>query len=461
MQGWLRPQNDGCALRTIAQLLFGFDLLKAGQRDYVAANIWTGSADKPGVQRDLEYTLAVWPQNSGDPWEEVTGQIFFDKFAHRHALILGARMANEVRLVVAGGAVFVLAHSLTHSHHCCTHGEQFGNTTAASVYTKAAAEIESNIISVHWNPSKGIIMEVPNTRELDSATHLGVVRHYYAHEQSESTKAYAVAPSLCPLQIYGHMADGFLDPASEKVQSSVAVLVSSFQNYGDFTINAKDSAAGIPGLMVGRCTWHTHCPSPCDITSHYSNQTPNTPTDLYDHYNGGNPSQPGGGNPWILCTAALANIYYQSASLHAQRGVIEITDVNAAFFEQALGFAAPVLAAQSGADAQDGFALAEMELQLAELRGLVAQRATLQLGTSTGAALARMTKMLTLSGDAILLRLRHHVQPLGFHLPEELNKDSGASQGAHDLTWSYGTMLDALHSRSVAGAAVDAVAARV
>ena len=198
-QGWLRPQNDGCALRSITTMLYAKQLLAAGQRDYVAANIWTGTPDKPGVQRDLQYVVQVWPDNSGDPWEEVTGQIFFDKFVQRLALIMGAELATE-----------------------------FGNTTAATLYTNTAKAIAANIISVHWNAAKGIIMEVPNIRELDSATHLGV--------------------------LYGYAGDDFLGAASEKVQSSVSVLVSSFASYTDFTINAKDTAAGLPGLLVGRCT---------------------------------------------------------------------------------------------------------------------------------------------------------------------------------------------------------------
>ena len=143
----MRPQNDGCALRSITLMKYAKQLIAAGQRDYVAANIWTGTPDQPGVQRDLQYVVEVWPKNSGDPWEEVRGQVFFDKFVQRYALIMGAELATE-----------------------------FGNSTAANLYTQTAAAIEANILSVHWNPSKGIIMEVPNIRELDSATHLGVVR---------------------------------------------------------------------------------------------------------------------------------------------------------------------------------------------------------------------------------------------------------------------------------------------
>ena len=89
MQGWLRPQNDGCALRTIAQLLFGFDLLKAGQRDYVAANIWTGSADKPGVKGKV-ISINLFYTTLQDVSEEAVGAVlqvpnslFFQKSVRR------------------------------------------------------------------------------------------------------------------------------------------------------------------------------------------------------------------------------------------------------------------------------------------------------------------------------------------------------------------------------------------
>jgi hypothetical protein len=65
--------------------------------------------------------------------------------------------------------------------------------------------------------------------------------------------------------------------------------------------------------------------------------------------------------------------------------------------------------------------------------------------------------VLRAAGDGILMRLHHHVMPLGLHCPEELNKDSGASQGAQDLTWSYGTVFGAAVARNKAVAAVQAL----
>jgi hypothetical protein len=38
-----------------------------------------------------------------------------------------------------------------------------------------AQQIQENIQSMHWSQSEGIIMEVPQIRELDSAVHLGAL----------------------------------------------------------------------------------------------------------------------------------------------------------------------------------------------------------------------------------------------------------------------------------------------
>jgi hypothetical protein len=54
------------------------------------------------------------------------------------------------------------------------------------------------------------------------------------------------------------MGDQFLDPSTAEAQSSIAVLVDSFANYTTFSINAADSAAGIPGLLVGRYLYDSY-----------------------------------------------------------------------------------------------------------------------------------------------------------------------------------------------------------
>lgn len=49
------------------------------------------------------------------------------------------------------------------------------------------------------------------------------------------------------------------------------------------------------------------------------------------------------------------------------------------------------------------------------------------------------------AGDNLLKRLKHYT--LNQHLSEQFNRDSGAAQGANDLTWSYQAVLHALEKR--------------
>ena len=106
--------------------------------------------------------------------------------------------------------------------------------------------------------------------------------------------------------------------------------------------------------------------------------------DLYDHYNGGNPNQPSGGNPWILCTAGLADIYYRAAASHAAAGFIKFTALNEDFFTQALDYAQLTRAyhrrQEAGADATGPLVVEETDSDTL-LRAAIASH------TATGASL--------------------------------------------------------------------------
>lgn len=132
-----------------------------------------------------------------------------------------------------------------------------------------------------------------------------------------------------------------------------------------YPVNLQDSAAKVPGILYGRYV-----------------------ADVY-----------GGGNPWVLITAALASLMYQAA-----RSV------------------------------SSGPPLSAEELQ--------AWQAALALDTFNGSAVGFVA-----AGDAVLLRLRHHVKSTGFHLYEQIDKVSGKQYNAKDLTWSYAEVLGALQER--------------
>lgn len=353
---WMRPQNDGPALRVVTLLMWAKKLLAAGEEDFVKQGIYTADASLPGVKRDLEYLFNTIDAPSGDPWEEVRGDVFFAKFSYRAAF----HMAAEVGKLIGDDA------------------------STVQKYADTALQLQADILATHWNSGKNLLMEVPGQRELDSATHLGV--------------------------LYGYLDDSFLDPADTRVQSSVAHLVDTFSsyNYPDFSINGADDAAGLPGILIGRYP--------------------------HDVYNGGNPSQSAGGNPWILCTASLAEVYYRAAQLYSVRGSIRSQDINPLFLKQA---------AELGGLNQS--------VATEVLEGIESANGVTALGSPLFTSVSRI---LLAGGDGVLTRVHAHVVGQDFHMTEQINKKNGDPQGAEDLTWSYGTVILAMDGRAAAAAAV-------
>ena len=130
-----------------------------------------------------------------------------------------------------------------------------------------------------------------------------------------------------------------------------------------------------------------------------------------------------GGNPWVLLTSALAELLYRGASeIIASEGRV-LTGESLAAWGPALG------------------------IDLAQMNATAAE------GLGHAAVAAAMAG----AGDGVLVRLHRHVQPNGFHLSEQIDRNTGVSMAAKDLTWSYANTLKAMHARS---GYFDAVAAR-
>ena len=180
----------------------------------------------------------------------------------------------------------------------------------------------------------------------------------------------------------GYSNDGFLGPTDPRVTATINTL--NFVFYFAYPINLQDSANGVPGIMYGRY-----------------------PGDTY-----------AGGNPWILSTASLAQLFYRGAG-----GIIT-------------GNAIP--AKESHKDWEDIFSLVLNQTHPAHV-----------LKTYTPLEFARLV---TSAGDAVLDRLYVHVQAGNFHLAEQIDKNTGEEVSATDLTWSYATVLKAMHYRNVASA---------
>jgi len=123
---------------------------------------------------------------------------------------------------------------------------------------------------------------------------------------------------------------------------------------------------------------------------------------LYGRYQGDTYA---GGNPWVLSTAALASLFYRGATYILQHG----TPSSDALAQWKTAFNAPSLPTSASALAQ----------------------------------------VFAAQGDGVMLRLRSHVTARGFHLDEQIDKNTGAQISAEDLTWSYAEALNAMYYRGI------------
>jgi glucoamylase len=188
----------------------------------------------------------------------------------------------------------------------------------------------------------------------------------------------------------GYLGDGVFSPTSKEVAGTISTLNNLF--CGSYTVNQADSKAGVPGVMFGR----------------YAG----------DHY--------AGGNPWILLTAALGELLY--------RGAGEIQE-------------ALVAQQQLTATEQQENLLTDLDYDVwAETLNI--ERVSNGVGLSAQELAAAMAG----AGDGVMTRLRNHVKnaPDGpFHLAEQIDRETGIPMSAKDLTWSYATVLKAVHARSL------------
>eukprot|EP01094_Clydonella_sp_ATCC50884_P027108 TRINITY_DN7654_c0_g1_i1.p1 TRINITY_DN7654_c0_g1~~TRINITY_DN7654_c0_g1_i1.p1 ORF type:complete len:425 (-),score=122.80 TRINITY_DN7654_c0_g1_i1:79-1215(-) len=191
--------------------------------------------------------------------------------------------------------------------------------------------------------------------------------------------------------------------------------------------NREQDAAVINGFNVGYANDGMFAPTSKEVagtiqtlnslfTNMFSINSQDTaqgvPGILYGRYQGDSYA---GGNPWILTTNALAQLLYRGAEqTMRERHLPEALHI------------------------------------WSDIIGHDAQRYT---ASNDYAGFARA---LALTGDGVLLRVRYHVEGSGFHLSEQLDRQTGAELSATDLTWSYATLFKAWYSRTKAMAAIEA-----
>eukprot|EP00428_Durinskia_dybowskii_P064609 CAMPEP_0170364694 /NCGR_PEP_ID=MMETSP0117_2-20130122/5512_1 /TAXON_ID=400756 /ORGANISM="Durinskia baltica, Strain CSIRO CS-38" /LENGTH=509 /DNA_ID=CAMNT_0010619215 /DNA_START=1 /DNA_END=1530 /DNA_ORIENTATION=- len=130
--------------------------------------------------------------------------------------------------------------------------------------------------------------------------------------------------------------------------------------------------------------------------------TNGVPGVLYGRYQGDTYA---GGNPWVLSTAALGSVFYRAAAHILEHGV-------------------PTTSALS------------------------VWKAAMNSPTDLPTSPSELAEVFAAQGDGVMLRLRSHVQADGFHLDEQIDRNTGSQMSAENLTWSYAEVLNAMYYRN-------------
>lgn len=242
--------------------------------------------------------------------------------------------------------------------------QRFGDVKSATKYKNEATKVEKEIEGFwdeklgHLIVTKGRVAGVDYKKsQLDTQTLLGSL-----HASIEG--------------------DNFFTPEDDRIHATFMALNKAFGAL--YTINKKN-----PQLApsIGRY-----------------------PEDMYNGYNA-----TVGGNPWMLLTAAMAEVCYRTRNAWTKKGSFKVTKRNAGF--------------------------------LAYVNG---GKTTFKAGQSVGTKDARFSatlKGLTATGDKYLQRVRLHTEKDGMHLAEQWNRETSKQQGAEDLTWSYVSFITAFNAR--------------
>lgn len=243
----------------------------------------------------------------------------------------------------------------------------FNDTTTSSTLSSAASAVAATL-SEFWDPNRGLILyeygPVLNGKASfkDSAVILGV--------------------------LHGYAGDGLYSYSNDQVLATAYELSMSFLPIYPIASVTANSDGSILGIPIGRY-----------------------PEDVYN----GTGTQTNGGNPWFLCTAALAELFYRASNELLAANSLTVSNTSAPFW----AYYAPAANLTVGATYASNSP--QFQGSIAALEGWA---------------------------DAFVRRIQYHSAGDGGHLTEEFNRDTGYEQGAADLTWSYASLLTAAFARA-------------
>ena len=187
--------------------------------------------------------------------------------------------------------------------------------------------------------------------------------------------------------IHGYAGDGIYSYTDDQLLKTIVVQATRFKSIYGIAGTETDSTGATLAPPIGRY-----------------------PEDTYNGIQSGNQ-----GNPWYLTTSSFAEVLYRAAAEFNASGSVAVTDTSKPFWDYfAAGVSPQVGTYSSGSTEYEGLLVA--------LEGW-------------GDAFLRTVKYYTLEGG---------------HQPEEYNRDTGAGNGAADLTWSYASLLTAAFARAAA-----------
>lgn len=215
-----------------------------------------------------------------------------------------------------------------------------------------------------------------------------VAAHFNGDFIQEEASRQKDGATICALND-GYNNDKLFPASSAPVANTIKTYNDLF--HSEYPINGADDSAGVPGILYGRYGGDTY----------------------------------GGGNPWVLTSGCLAQLFYRGA--------------------------ASMVAGTDGYTHDD-------EHVAAWLAAIPQRNATGTLKASDLSAV-ELARILASAGDGVLARIRYHTAGGQMHQPEQLDKNSGVETSATDLTWSYATIFKAMTQRGHTMAAMEAAAA--
>lgn len=273
---WMRPQNDGPALRAITIMRFARSLIKDGnialaQHLYNGSQVGSNGFNAPSVVKDdLDYVAEHWNDITFDPWEEVKGRHFYTSMVQRKALVDGQTLALTL-----------------------------GDVVSAEKYKTAGLLIEKEV-ERHWLPAgKNTPMKTKSQGQIwDTFDQV-----YGPNYKVTGLDVSVVLASLHSHNEFDTETIRFYSPSHSRVLRTAHLIARAFEGTFPLSKVATESSNGPVGTPIGRY-----------------------PHDKYNGY-----TSELDGNPWFLATAAFAELYYRCALEWEQDQKIVVNETNLEF----------------------------------------------------------------------------------------------------------------------------------